>query len=223
MDTAEAIGFYSDGFTEKRGGETRTRSFGAKSVAKAFAFLYPLSFVGRLVKRKVTKAAHRVADRAADQVAERAAQILRAERRAEELARAARADADEREPVEENPSGDETMEEKKCASSAVSSAAAADDSQTDASTAEVALPCEMAEKDEIDSKRDAHVDPEVSRVTRAVPEIQAAAAAAPDPATPEKKNMFFEAAAAETLLVSPPARSPLSGWDLVEDGVEADL
>ena len=145
MDAAEDGIFYGAGDAEKRGGKTgRSRGFGAKGVAKAFAFLYPLSLVGRLVKRKVSRAAHRVADRAADRVAERAARILRDEAAVVQAAAAKRAEAAaEADALEE-------AEDPKNDPAGTGSESAADDAADDATadaaddaTADVALQCEM--------------------------------------------------------------------------------
>ena len=157
MDAAEDGIFYGAGDAEKRGGKTgRSRAFGAKGVAKAFAFLYPLSLVGRLVKRKVSRAAHRVADRAADRVAERAARILRDEAAVVEAAAAKRAEAaaeadalEEAEDPKNDPAGtgSESAAED-AADDAAEDAAEKDDAAddaADATTADVALQCEMEE------------------------------------------------------------------------------
>ena len=135
MDAAEDGIFYGAGDAEKRGGKTG-RAFGAKGVAKAFAFLYPLSLVGRLVKRKVSRAAHRVADRAADRVAERAARILRDEAAVVQAAAAKRAEAAaEADALEE-------AEDPKNDPAGTGSESAADDATADAAddaTADAAL------------------------------------------------------------------------------------
>ena len=154
MDTADAIGFCGAGDAEKRAAETRNRAFGAKGVVRAFAFLYPLSLVGRLVKRKVCGVAHRVADRAADRVAERAARILRDEAAVVQAAAAKRAEAaaeadalEEAEDPKNDPAGTGS---ESAADDAADDAAdeaeddAADDA-ADAATADVALQCEMEE------------------------------------------------------------------------------
>ena len=162
MDTADAIGFCGAGDAEKRAAETRSRAFGAKGVVRAFAFLYPLSLVGRLVKRKVCGVAHRVADRAADRVAERAARILRDERVAEELAEraetAARADPgdaleDAEEDAEENHRGEKTPVFSNVANGIATHQKDAERAGAEeaffaasgASAADVALQCEMEE------------------------------------------------------------------------------
>ena len=159
MDAAEDGIFYGAGDAEKRGGKTgRSRAFGAFGVAKAFAFLYPLSLVGRLVKRKVSRAAHRVADRAADRVAERAARILRDEAAVVEAAAAKRAEAAARAPPLEEaedpkttPPGlarslprrtPRTTPRRTPPDEAEDDAA---DDAADAATADVALQCEMEE------------------------------------------------------------------------------
>lgn len=159
MDAAEDGIFYGAGDAEKRGGKTgRSRAFGAKSVSKAFAFLYPLSLVGRLVKRKVSRAAHRVADRAADRVAERAARILRDEAAVVEAAAAKRAEAaaradalEEAEDPKNDPAGtgSESAAEDAADDAAEDAADEAEDDAADdaadAATADVALQCEMEE------------------------------------------------------------------------------
>ena len=159
MDAAEDGIFYGAGDAEKRGGKTgRSRAFGAFGVAKAFTFLYPLSLVGRLVKRKVSRAAHRVADRAADRVAERAARILRDEAAVVEAAAAKRAEAaaradalEEAEDPKNDPAGtgSESAAEDAADDAAEDAADEAEDDAADdaadAATADVALQCEMEE------------------------------------------------------------------------------
>ena len=159
MDAAEDGIFYGAGDAEKRGGKTgRSRAFGAFGVAKAFTFLYPLSLVGRLVKRKVSRAAHRVADRAADRVAERAARILRDEAAVVEAAAAKRAEAaarapplEEAEDPKNDPAGTGSESAAEDAAEDAEDDAADDtaddaaDDAADAATADVALQCEMEE------------------------------------------------------------------------------
>ena len=143
MDTADAIGFYGADDAEKRAAETRNRAFGAKGVVRAFAFLYPLSLVGRLVKRKVCRAAHRVADRAADRVAERAARILRDERVAEE--RAVEEALEEAEEEAEKNHRAPLFSEVANRPAENDAERAAENDAASASVADIALQCEMEE------------------------------------------------------------------------------
>ena len=209
MDKADLLGFYGDGDHVQRRGETRSRAsvcLGAKGVARAFAFLYPLSLVGRLVKRKVSRAAHRVADHAADRVAERAARILRDERIAEEQARLAlaadaRADPLEAPEEERDPKDESTGEDS-----------AADDAADDAATADVALQCEMEEE--------AKTPATLSDARKATTEREEDAFGA-SPATPERTTTTEPRGILFTRTINPrPALSPPpSGWDFVsEDG-----
>lgn len=209
MDNADLLGFYGDGDHVQRRGETRSRALGAKGVARAFAFLYPLSLVGRLVKRKVSRAAHRVADHAADRVAERAARILRDERVAEEQARlalAADARADPLEALEEE-------RDPKDESSGEDSAAedAADDAADDSATADVALQCEMEEE----AKK---TPVTLSDARKATTEREEDAFGA-SPVTPERTTTTTESRGIFSRTVTPrPALSPPpSGWDFVSE------
>ena len=209
MDKADLLGFYGDGDHVQRRGETRSRAsvcLGAKGVARAFAFLYPLSLVGRLVKRKVSRAAHRVADHAADRVAERAARILRDERIAEEQARLAlaadaRADPLEAPEEERDPKDESTGEDS-----------AADDAADDAATADVALQCEMEEE--------AKTPATLSDARKATTEREEDAFGA-SPTTPERTTTTEPRGILLRTIINPrPALSPPpSGWDFVsEDG-----
>jgi hypothetical protein len=206
MDKADLLGFYGDGDHVQRRGETRSRAsvcLGAKGVARAFAFLYPLSLVGRLVKRKVSRAAHRVADHAADRVAERAARILRDERIAEEQARlalAADARADPLEALEEerDPKDESSGEDS-----------AADDAADDAATADVALQCEMEEE----AKTPATLSDARKATTEREEDVFGASPATPETTTTTEPRGIFP------LLTRPALSSPPSGWDFVsEDG-----
>ena len=210
MDKADLLGFYGDGDHVQRRGETRSRAsvcLGAKGVARAFAFLYPLSLVGRLVKRKVSRAAHRVADHAADRVAERAARILRDERIAEEQARlalAADARADPLEALEEE-------RDPKDESSGEDSAAddAADDAEDDAATADVALQCEMEEE----AKKPATLSDARKATTEREEDAFGASPTTPERTTTTEPRGIFP------LLTRPALSPPPSGWDFVsEDG-----
>ena len=208
MDKADLLGFYGDGDHVQRRGETRSRAsvcLGAKGVARAFAFLYPLSLVGRLVKRKVSRAAHRVADHAADRVAERAARILRDERIAEEQARlalAADARADPLEALEEerDPKDESSGEDS-----------AADDAADDAATADVALQCEMEEE----AKTPATLSDARKATTEREEDAFGASPATPERTTTTEPRGIFP----RTINPRPALSPPPSGWDFVsEDG-----
>jgi hypothetical protein len=208
MDKADLLGFYGDGDHVQRRGETRSRAsvcLGAKGVARAFAFLYPLSLVGRLVKRKVSRAAHRVADHAADRVAERAARILRDERIAEEQARlalAADARADPLEALEEerDPKDESSGEDS-----------AADDAADDAATADVALQCEMEEE----AKTPATLSDARKATTEREEDAFGASPTTPERTTTTEPRGIFP----RTINPRPALSPPPSGWDFVsEDG-----
>ena len=209
MDKADLLGFYGDGDHVQRRGETRSRAsvcLGAKGVARAFAFLYPLSLVGRLVKRKVSRAAHRVADHAADRVAERAARILRDERIAEEQARLALAADARADPLEEE-------RDPKDESSGEDSAAddAADDAEDDAATADVALQCEMEEE----AKKPATLSDARKATTEREEDAFGASPATPERTTTTEPRGIFP----RTINPRPALSPPPSGWDFVsEDG-----